>query len=80
MSDEWLNQEDVQEAFLTLGRGQWTTVYRSWHEDEKSDGGIYCGLASRDYREQALSGSTWDLMVTDGRPRFSQDRVKTVSW
>lgn len=72
MSDEWLNQEDVQEEFLTLDRGQWTTVYRSWHEDEKSDGGIYCGLASRDYREQAISSSTWDLMVTDGRPGFSQ--------
>lgn len=72
MGDRWLNQEDVQKEFLTLGRGQWTTVYRSWREDKKSSSGIYCGLASPDYRERALSGSTWDLRVTDGRPGFSQ--------
>lgn len=72
MSDEWLNQEDVQEEFLRLDRGQWTTVYRSWHEGPQSDGGIYCGLASPDYRKRAVSGSTWDLMVTDNRPGFSQ--------
>lgn len=72
MGDEWLSQEDVQEEFLRLDRGQWTTVYRSWYEDNKSNGGIYCGLASPDYREIALSGSTWDLRVTDSRPGFSQ--------
>src|SRR5215213_10658425 len=72
MSEEWLNQEDVQEEFLGLDRGQWTIVYRSWHEDKKSGGRIYCGLASSDYREHAVSGHTWDLMVTDGRPGFSQ--------
>lgn len=72
MSDEWLGQEDVQEEFLRLDRGQWTTVYRSWYEDKESNGGIYCGLASPDYRKIALSGSTWDLMVTDSRPGFSQ--------
>lgn len=72
MSDKWLSQEDVQKEFLTLDRGQWTTVYRSWYGDEESNGGIYCGLAAPDYRERALSGSTWDLRVTDSRPGFSQ--------
>lgn len=74
MSDGWLSQEDVQKEFLRLDRGQWTTVYRSWYEDKKSNGGIYCGLASPDYREIALGGSTstWDLIVTDSRPGFSQ--------
>ncbi|MCA1728772.1 MAG: hypothetical protein LC751_04980 [Actinobacteria bacterium] len=72
MRDEWLNQDDVQDEFLALGRGKWTTVYRSWHEDKQSDGGIYCGLASPNYRERALGTPNWDLMVTDGRPGFSQ--------
>lgn len=72
MIDEWLSQKDVQEEFLTLGQGQWTTVYRSWYESKKSNGGIYCGLSPWDYREQALSSPNRDLRVTDGRPGFSR--------
>ena len=71
MTNEWLEQRDVHDEFLALGKGQWTTVWRTWREG-KQDGGIYCGLAPPDYRERALARPGWDLMVTDGRPGFSQ--------
>ncbi|MEJ7631721.1 MAG: hypothetical protein WKF28_04390 [Rubrobacteraceae bacterium] len=70
--EEWLNQTDVHEEFSALGRGPWTVLYRSCHRSKRDDLGIYCGLASPDYRESALSSPNWDLMVTDGRPGFSQ--------
>jgi hypothetical protein len=71
MTDEWLEQQDVHDEFLALGRDQWTTVWRTWREG-KENGGIYCGLAPPDYRARALARPDWDLMVTDGRPGFSQ--------
>lgn len=71
MNDKWLDQKDVHEEFLALGRGPWTVLYRS-RRNNKDDLGIYCALASPDYRKRAVSGSTWDLMVTDSRPGFSQ--------
>jgi hypothetical protein len=71
MTNEWLEQRDVHDEFLALGKGRWTTVWRTWREG-KQDGGIYCGLAPPDYRERALARPGWDLMVTDGRPGFSQ--------
>ena len=72
MNDEWLTQEDVQEDFLALGRGPWTVVYRSWSTGKQDNGGVYCAFAPLTYRERALDHPGWDLMVTDGRPGFSQ--------
>lgn len=72
MTEEWLVQEDVHEDFLALGRGPWTVVYRSLYVSKHEDLGIYCAFAPTDYRERALSDPGWDLMVTDGRPGFSQ--------
>jgi hypothetical protein len=72
VNDEWLTQEDVQEDFLSLGRGPWTVTYRSWSTDKQDNGGVYCAFAPPIYRERALDDPGWDLTVTDGRPGFSQ--------
>lgn len=72
MNDEWLTQEDTHKDFLALGRGPWTVVYRSWSTSKQDNGGVYCAFAPPTYRERALGDPGWDLMVTDGRPGFSQ--------
>jgi len=72
VNDEWLTQEDTHKDFLALGRGPWTVVYRSWSTSKQDNGGVYCAFAPPTYRERALGDPGWDLMVTDGRPGFSQ--------
>lgn len=72
MNEEWLTQEDTHRNFLALGRGPWTVVYKSWSTDGQGNGGVYCAFAPLTYRKRALDGPGWDLMVTDGRPGFSQ--------
>ncbi len=57
---------------MALGRGPWTVVYRSWSTSKQDNGGVYCAFAPPTYREQVLGDPGWDLMVTDGRPGFSQ--------
>jgi len=80
VNDEWLTQEDVQEEFLALGRGPWTVTYRSWSTSKQDNGGICCAFAPPHYRERAIDDPGWDLMVTDGRPGFSQEPSENGEW
>lgn len=78
--EKWLAQNDVHQEFIQLGFGQWTTVYKNWHDSKRHDGGIYCALSSPDYRKKALQDPGWDLTVTDGSPGFSQHHEGSGEW
>lgn len=65
------NEEHLQKLIGLEGRG-WTTVYSSWRGEGDSTGGSYCCFAPISHREAALNDPAWDLMLTEGRPGFSQ--------
>lgn len=60
-----------------MGTRPWTTVYKSWWDDEtNSHGGIYAAFAAPEYREKALTRASWDLTKGQGGPAFYQSYVE----
>src|SRR6266545_6590987 len=70
-----LEQDDVRDAFESLGTHAWTTVCDSWSERDVANGGIYCALAPKSERKAALGGTSWNIRKGSARPGFSQRYV-----
>ena len=63
-----LLQRDVIEDMLPrIGRQQWQTLYLSTPRF-----GIWCALLNDEAAAKAMTRDTWDLMIGDGMPGFSQ--------
>lgn len=67
-----LAQKQQRRDFEQLGETPWTVVNDSVFQVDERNFGIYCALSSPLRRDRALSDASWDLMVTDGAPGFSQ--------
>src|SRR5213594_9631 len=69
---EFLLQVDVIGEFLPkIGRDQWQTLYLS-ADDPPHRFGMWCALLDDDAAARAIGHDSWDLMIGDGKPGFSQ--------
>lgn len=76
-----LLQLDIRENFiLNIGKEQWQTVYES-RGDDHSSWVVFSALLEDRYRPIALKSDSWDLLIGDGLPGFSQhfEKDKTVT-
>ena len=69
---EFLLQVDVIGEFLPkIGRDQWQTLYFS-ADDPPHRFGMWCALLAEEAAARAIGHDSWDLMIGDGKPGFSQ--------
>lgn len=69
---DYLLQTDVLEGvFLLVGKEQWQSLYVS-RDDDSGRFGLWCALLDDDAVERALNNDSWDLLIGDGKPGFSQ--------
>ncbi len=72
--EERLAQRGVEGRFRERhGQEDWTTLFASeagW--DEGDDVVLYSALLPEELRESSLTDSSWDLLIGDGLPGFSQ--------
>ena len=69
---DYLLQTDVLERMLPIvGRKQWQPLHISDHDDFGRFG-LWCALLDDDAVERALNNDSWDLLIGDGKPGFSQ--------
>ncbi|WP_146647154.1 hypothetical protein [Labilithrix luteola] len=54
-----------------IGTSQWTTVY-SRHRGADGNGGYFCALVDEKKVPDVMSRDSWDLMIGNGLPGFSQ--------
>jgi hypothetical protein len=72
---EFLLQLDIIEELLpNLGKEQWQTLYYH-NQDSTHRIGIGCALLDSDAVSIAMGHDSWDLMIGDGKPGFSQSRI-----
>lgn len=71
-SPEYLLQIDViAELLPRIGKEQWQTLYLSVEEDPHRLG-MWCALLDEDATARAMDHDSWDLLIGDGKPGFSQ--------
>lgn len=54
-----------------IGSEQWTTVY-SFQRGSDGHGGYFCALVPEDRISEVMGHDSWDLLIGDGQPGFSQ--------
>jgi hypothetical protein len=71
---EFLAQQDLVASLIeAAGKKQWQVLYAS--RGDSYDGvGIYCALMDPQAAQRALLSDSWDLMIGNGMPGFSQGR------
>jgi hypothetical protein len=69
---EFLLQLDViGELLPKIGKDQWQALYLS-ADDPPHRFGMWCALLDDDAAVRAIGHDSWDLMIDDGKPGFSQ--------
>ena len=69
---DYLLQTDVLEGmFLLVGKEQWQPLYVS-RDDDSGRFGLWCALLDDTAVDRALNSNSWDLLIGDGKPGFSQ--------
>ncbi len=69
---EFILQFDVTgELLSTIGKEQWQVLYLS-ADDPPHRFGMWCALLDKEAAARATGHDSWDLMIGDGKPGFSQ--------
>lgn len=69
---EFLLQLDlIGELLPKIGKEHWQTLYLSAKEPSNRFG-MWCALLDQDSAVRAIDHDSWDLMIGDGKPGFSQ--------
>ena len=61
----------IEEVLPKIGKQQWQTLYISADESPNRFG-MWCALLDEEAAAKAITHETWDLMIGDGKPGFSQ--------
>lgn len=69
---EFILQLDVTGELLpTIGKDQWQVLYLN-ADDPPHRFGMWCALLDEEVAARAIGHDSWDLMIGDGKPGFSQ--------
>jgi hypothetical protein len=66
-----LLQHDFRQEIEQLDTKPWLTVYSN-HRGPDGNGGCFCALVSKDKVAKVMGRDSWDLMIGNGLPGFSQ--------